>query len=79
MKVYNWLAGRRERKMIEVHYFKVLDTATGEWVMQPFKCAEKRILELKGKIVGSTMEIVARASLDKDGCYHPKQSRENSA
>jgi hypothetical protein len=62
-------------KMIEVHYFKVLDTTTDKWVMQPFKCSEKRILELNGQIVGSTMEIVARASLDNDGCYDPKKSR----
>ena len=62
-------------KMIEVHYFKVLDAIAGTWVLQPFKCSEQRILELNGKIVGSTMEIVARASLDKDGCYNPKKSR----
>jgi hypothetical protein len=62
-------------EMIEVHYFKILDVATDTWVIQPFKCSEKRILEFKGKIVGSTMEIVARASLDKDECYDPKQSR----
>src|SRR5258705_2050832 len=36
--------------MIEVHYFKVLDATTNKWVIQPFKCSEKRILELKGKL-----------------------------
>jgi hypothetical protein len=66
-------------EMIEVHYFKVLDTTMNKWVMQPFKCSELRILELKGRIVGSTMEIVARASLDRDGCYRPKQSGNDSA
>ena len=69
----------RGSEVIEVHYFKVLDTITGKWVMQPFKCSEKRILELKGKTVGSTMEIVSCVSLDKDGCYDPKQSRKNTA
>ena len=77
MKFYNWLAERGRPKMIEVHHFKVLDASTGKWVIPPYKCSEQRITELKGKIIDSTMEIVARASLDKDGCYDPKQSRKN--
>ena len=64
--------------MIEVHHFKVLDAASGKWIVPPYKCSEKRILELKGQIVASTMEIVARASLDRDGCYDPKLSRKSS-
>jgi hypothetical protein len=64
--------------MIEVHHFKVMDAATGKWIIPPYKCSEKRILELKGKIVASTMEIVARSSLDKDGCYDPELSRKSS-
>jgi hypothetical protein len=76
MKIGNWLSGRRQSKMIEVHHFKVFDDATGKWVIPLYKCSEARILELKGKIIDSTMEIVARASLDKDGCYDPKQTRD---
>jgi hypothetical protein len=72
MKVFNWLAGRGRPEMIEVHHFKVLDAATGKWVIPSYKCSEKRIAELKGDIILSTMQIVARSSLDKDGCYHPK-------
>ena len=77
MKIGNWLSGLGRTKMIEVHHFKILDAATGKWIVPPHKCSEKRILELKGKIVDGTMEIVARASLDKDGCYDPELSRKN--
>jgi hypothetical protein len=77
MKIGNWLSGLGRSKMIEVHHFKILDAATGKWIVPPLKCSEKRILELKGKILDGTMEIVARASLDKDGCYDPELSRKN--
>ena len=55
----------------EVHHYKVLDPATGEWINPPLKCTAERIAQLNGKIINSTMEVVARVSLDKDGCYDP--------
>jgi hypothetical protein len=76
MTFYNWLSGLRP-KVIEVHHYKVLDAATGKWVVAPFKCTVKRIAKLKGEIIGGTMEVVARSSLDKKGNYDPKQSRKN--
>jgi hypothetical protein len=74
MKVYNWLSGLRP-KMIEVHHYRVLDPATEQWVVPPLKCTAAAISRLKGLIIAGTMQIVARASLDKEGCYDPKQSR----
>ena len=65
--------------MIEVHHFKVLDVATGKWSYPPYKCSEARIAELKGEIIGSTKQIVARASLDKEGCYHPVKTATKDA
>jgi hypothetical protein len=74
MNVLNWLSGLRPT-MIEVHHFKVLDAATGEWVIPPHKCSAETISKLKGEIITGTKEVVARASLDKDGCYDPMQPR----
>ena len=62
----------------EVHHYKVLDPATGEWAIPPLKCTAERIKQLDGKIIAGTMDIVARSSLDKDGCYDPK-TRKNPA
>jgi hypothetical protein len=78
MKVYNWLSGLRPR-MIEVHHYRVLDPATGNWVVAPLKCTAQDISRLEGLIIAGTMEIVAHSSLDKDGCYDPKQSRNEPA
>jgi hypothetical protein len=64
--------------MVEVHHYKVLDTATGNWVVPPLKSTAERIAEMKGEIIAGTMDAVARTSLDKDGCYNPKQSRTSS-
>jgi hypothetical protein len=74
MNVLNWLSGLRP-KMIEVHHYKVLDPASAKWVVPSHKCSEETILKLKGQIIGGTKQVVARSSLDKDGCYDPKQSR----
>ena len=62
--------------MIEVHHYKVLDPTTGEWVIPPLKCTSERIAKLNGKIINGTMNVVARASLDRDGCYDPKTARD---
>jgi hypothetical protein len=74
-------SGKRavEAGMIEVHHFKVLDEATGKWVVPLYKCSEARIAELKGHVIGNTMQIVARASLDKDGCYQPEKRETKQA
>jgi hypothetical protein len=76
MKFYNWLSGLR-LKMIEVHHYKVLDAATGKWIVAPLKCAAEGISKLKGQIIAGTMDVVARSSLDKDGYYDPKTSRKD--
>jgi hypothetical protein len=60
----------------EVHHYKVLDSATGEWVIPPFKCTAERIAELNGQIIDGTMSVVSRASLDKEGCYDPGTARD---
>jgi hypothetical protein len=61
--------------MIEVHHFKVLDPATGEWVVPPHKCSAETIAELKGEIIAGTKQVVARSSLNENGCYDPMQPR----
>ena len=71
----NWLSGARPR-MIAVHHYKILDPIKGQWVVPPFKCKAEQISKLKGKIIDGTMNVVARASLDKDGCYDPKTARD---
>jgi hypothetical protein len=76
MTVYNWLGLRP--KMIEIHHYKVLDSVAGKWVVPPMKCSAARIAELKGEIIAGTMDVVARASLDQDGSYDPKQAGKDS-
>jgi len=57
--------------MREVHDYQVLHPATGEWVVPPLKCTAERIAQLNGKIINGTMNRVAAASLDNNGCYDP--------
>jgi hypothetical protein len=71
MNIRNWLSGLRPG-MIEVHHYKVLDPATGSWTIAPLKCTAESIAKLNGQIVNGTMDVVARTSLDKDGCFDPK-------
>jgi hypothetical protein len=78
MDDYNWLSGISSR-MIEVHHFKVLDPETGKWVVPPHKCSAETISKVKGQILGGTTEMVARSSVDKDGCYDAKQPRKKPA
>jgi len=77
MKIPNWLSGMGT-KMIEVHHYKILEPKSGTWMVAPHKCTAERIKQLDGKIIAGTMDIVARSSLDKDGCYDPK-TRNNPA
>jgi len=70
MSISNWLSGLTH-KMKEVHHYQVLDPATGEWVIPPLKCTAERVAQLNGKIINGTMNQVAQASLDNDGCYDP--------
>ena len=74
MTFSNWLSGFRPR-MKEVHHYKVLDPATGEWIIPPLKCTVEHIAQLNGKIINGTMNVVSRSSLDKDGCYDPGTAR----
>ena len=75
MTISNWLSGFRFMTR-EVHHYKVLDPAKGEWVIPTLKCTAERIAQLNGQIINGTMDVVARASLDKDGCYDPARPRE---
>ena len=75
MSISNWLSGFRPR-MREVHHYQVLDPATGEWVVPPLKCTAERIAQLNGKIINGTMNQVAAASLDSNGCYDPGTRKE---
>ena len=75
MNLSNWLSAFRPR-MREVHHYKVLDPATGEWIIPPLKCTAERIAQLNGQIINGTKDVVARASLDKDGCYDPRTARD---
>ena len=75
MTIYNWLSGFRPR-MVEVHHYKVLDASTDQWTIPPLKCTAARIALLNGKIIEGTMNVVARASLDKEGCIDPKTRRD---
>ena len=59
----------------EVHHYKVLDPAKGTWVIPALKCTAERIAALNGQIIDGTMSVVARASLDQDGCYDPGTAR----
>jgi hypothetical protein len=77
MLFYNWLSGLRP-KMIEVHHYKALDAATGKWIVAPLKCSAKHIARMKGEIIGGTMELVARSSLDKKGHLDPKARKNRS-
>ena len=76
MTISNWLSGFLPMTR-EVHHYKVLDPAKSEWVIPPLKCTAERIAQVNGKIINGTMSVVARSSLDKDGCYDPAQPREN--
>ena len=71
MNISNWLSGLRPG-MTEVHHYKVLNPATGSWTIAPLKCTAERITKLNGQIVNGTMDVVARTSLDKDGCFDPQ-------
>jgi hypothetical protein len=71
----NWLSGLRPR-MKEVHHYKVLDPATGEWIIPPLKCTAERIAQMNGKIINGTMNVVSRSSLDNNGCYDPGTARD---
>jgi hypothetical protein len=64
--------------MIEIHHYKVLDPMTGGWIIPPLKCTVERIAQVNGKIVEGTMNVVARASLDQDGCCDPGTARDKS-
>ena len=64
--------------MIEVHHFKILEPKTGAWTVVPYKCTAERIKQLNGQIIAGTMDIVARSSLDKDGCYNPKSQKNHT-
>ena len=41
MKIANWLSGLGRPQMIEVYHFKVLDAATGKWIISAL-CIERR-------------------------------------
>ena len=58
--------------MKEVHHYRVLDPATGEWFIPPVKCTAERIAQLNGKNISGTMNQLAQSSLDEDGRYDPK-------
>jgi hypothetical protein len=57
--------------MIVVHRFKILDAATGDWVVQLAKRSEEQIKALGGRIIAGTSEAVEPAMLDDAGRYIP--------
>jgi hypothetical protein len=57
--------------MVTVHRFKLLDPATGDWVVQLAKSTEDHIAALGGSIIEFTTEAVDQSMIDADGRYIP--------
>ena len=55
--------------MVVVHRFKLLEPATGDWIVQIPKSTQARIEALGGLIIAGTAEEVDVAKIDDDGRY----------
>ena len=57
--------------MVQVHHFKVLNSANGKWEIPQSKRTPDRIAELKGQTIPNTAEEVDLTRLDNQRRYFP--------